>query len=35
MHRAAQVLAQRLGATRLQLLDMTGQRLPEVVLESD
>jgi CRP-like cAMP-binding protein len=35
MHRAAQALAQRLHATRLQLLDMTGQRLPEVVLESD
>ncbi len=35
MHRAAQVLAQRLSATRMQLLDMTGHRLPEVALESD
>ncbi|MCA9100090.1 MAG: Crp/Fnr family transcriptional regulator [Pirellulales bacterium] len=35
MYRAAQVLAQRLGAVRVQLMDMTGHSLPEVVLESD
>ena len=35
MHRAAQVLAQRLAATRMQLLDMTGHHLPEAPIESD
>ena len=35
IHRVADVLAQRLASTRLQLLDMTGHRLPEVQLESD
>ena len=35
MHRAAQVLAQRLAATRIQMVKMTGRQLPEVVLESD
>lgn len=35
MRRAAQVLAERLAATRLQLLEMGGVRLPEVAIESD
>jgi CRP-like cAMP-binding protein len=35
MQRAAQVLAERLNATRLQLLDACGVRLPEVAIESD
>jgi CRP/FNR family cyclic AMP-dependent transcriptional regulator len=35
MHRAAVVLAQRLQATRLQLLEMSGHRLPEFAIESD
>ena len=35
MRRSAQVLAQRLAATRLQLLEMSGGRLPEAHLESD
>ncbi len=35
MHRAAQTLASRLSATRMQLLDMGGVRLPEVQFESD
>ena len=35
MHRAARVLAERLAATRLQLLEMGGVRLPEVAIESD
>jgi CRP-like cAMP-binding protein len=35
MHRAAQTLASRLSATRLQLLNMCGIQLPEVQLESD
>ena len=35
MQLAAEVLAQRLHATRMQLLDMTGHRLPEFALESD
>ncbi len=35
MRRTAEVLAQRLGDTRLKLLDASGMELPEVVLESD
>ena len=35
MHRAAQVLAQRLNATRLQLLELSGTHLPDVPIESD
>ncbi len=35
MHRAAQELAKRLAATRLQMLKMTGHALPEVQIESD
>ena len=35
MSRAAMVLAERLSATRLQLLEMTGSRLPAVQVESD
>ena len=35
MRRAAQVLAERLAATRMQLLEMGGVRLPEVAIESD
>lgn len=35
MHRAAKVLAQRLGATHSQLREVTGYDLPSVPLESD
>ncbi len=35
MRRVAEVLAQRLSATRLRLLEMSGMRLPEVQVESD
>lgn len=35
MRRAAQVLVQRLNATRLLLLETAGMRLPEVQIESD
>jgi CRP/FNR family cyclic AMP-dependent transcriptional regulator len=35
MRRAAKVLANRLSATRLQLLDIGGGRLPQIALESD
>ena len=35
MHRVAMALAQRLSATRLQLLDMSGFQLPDVQIESD
>jgi CRP-like cAMP-binding protein len=35
MHRAAQVLAERLSATRLQHLRMSGRQLPNVQIESD
>ena len=35
MSRAAQVLSERLYATRVQLLEMSGVHLPEVTLESD
>jgi CRP/FNR family transcriptional regulator, cyclic AMP receptor protein len=35
MHRAAQTLASRLNATRLQLFKMNGLLLPEVQIESD
>jgi CRP-like cAMP-binding protein len=35
MHRVAQTLAERLTATRLQLMEMSGFRLPEVQIESD
>ena len=35
MRRAVQVLARRLSASRTQLLELDGYRLPEVVLESD
>jgi CRP/FNR family transcriptional regulator, cyclic AMP receptor protein len=35
MHRAAKVLAQRLGATHSQLREITGFDLPSVPLESD
>ena len=35
MHRAAEVLAKRLNATRLQHLRMSGHQLPDVQIESD
>ncbi len=35
MHRTAQVLAERLDATRLQHLRMSGHLLPDVQIESD
>ena len=35
MHRAAQVLAERPDATRLQHLRMSGRQLPDVQIESD
>jgi CRP-like cAMP-binding protein len=35
MHRAAQTLASRLSATRIQLLKMGGEHLPQVQMESD
>lgn len=35
MHRAAQTLASRLNATRMQLFKMNGLLLPEVQIESD
>ena len=35
MHRAAQTLASRLSATRLQLLQMGGVQLPEVQIDTD
>jgi CRP-like cAMP-binding protein len=35
MHRAAQTLASRLSASRLQLLKMSGANLPPVQIESD
>lgn len=35
MTRTAQVLAERLHATRVQLLDISGSHLPEITLESD
>ncbi|MCA9266585.1 MAG: cyclic nucleotide-binding domain-containing protein [Planctomycetales bacterium] len=35
MSQIAEVLSDRLGATRSQLLGMTGHQLPEVALESD
>lgn len=35
MHRTAMALAQRLSATRLQLLEMSGFQLPDVQIESD
>ena len=35
MHRAAQTLASRLAATRLQLLTMSGIQLPEVQIDTD
>ena len=35
MHRVAMVLAERLTATRLQLLKHCGGQLPEVQIESD
>jgi len=35
MSRVAQVLAQRLSATRVKLLEMSGFQLPDVQLESD
>ena len=35
MSRTAQVLSERLFATRVQLLEMSGVHLPEVTLESD
>jgi CRP-like cAMP-binding protein len=35
MRRAAQVLADRLSATRVQLLELSGVHLPEFPLESD
>ena len=35
MHRVAQVLAERLSATRLQHLRMSGHELPNVQIESD
>ena len=35
MRRVAKVLAERLSATRLQILDICGVRLPEVQIESD
>ncbi len=35
MARTAQVLAERLYATRVQLVELSGTHLPEIVLESD
>ena len=35
MHRAAQTLASRLSAARIQLLKMSGSHLPPVQMESD
>lgn len=35
MHRVAHTMASRLSATRLQLLELGGQRLPRVQIESD
>jgi CRP-like cAMP-binding protein len=35
MHRVAITMAQRLGATRLQLLNLSGLQLPDVQIESD
>jgi len=35
MHRAAQTLASRLSATRIQLLKMGGEHLPQARIESD
>ena len=35
MHRTAKVLAERLAATRLQLLNLSGFRLPDIQIESD
>lgn len=35
MHRTANILSERLNATRWQLLNFNGTNLPEVVLESD
>lgn len=35
MSHVARIVAQRLSATRLQMLDMCGVRLPEVQIESD
>lgn len=35
MHRVACTLAERLGGTRLQLLEMSGVHLPDVPTESD
>ena len=35
MHRVAMALAERLSATRLQLLDLSGFQLPDVQIESD
>jgi CRP/FNR family cyclic AMP-dependent transcriptional regulator len=35
MRRTATVLADRLNAVRMQLFDLHGMNLPEVVLESD
>jgi CRP-like cAMP-binding protein len=35
MHRVAMVLAERLTATRLQLLKLSGSQLPDVQIESD
>jgi len=35
MHRVACTLAERLGGTRLQLLEMSGVHLPEFPMESD
>ena len=35
MHRAAQVLAERLSATRLQHLRLSGHQLPDVQIETD
>ena len=35
MRRTAQVLAERLSATRLQLFEATGMRLPQVAVDTD
>lgn len=35
MHRVAMALAERLSATRLKLLDMSGSQLPDIQIESD
>jgi len=35
MQRAAQVLAERLSATRLTLLELSGNSLPDIPIESD